>query len=111
MLIDYKISNVSHEGQHTKARVRIFRGGFTDINNFDGATTNQYVRAALLRDRMFEFDLPTQLTIAETLVKVAFIFNKRLQDWATLNGHTIITEEQDISGYEAPLNETEYAST
>ena len=110
-LLDYKIVNYSHEGRHVSATVRVYRGAYQNvtepIGNGETKTTNRYVRAAKVRERTFEYDVPRDMTRSEFITKVRAHLNKKLMEWAAANGHTVITEQQDVTAYEAGLNETE----
>lgn len=113
MLIDYKIVSLVHVGRHVSVRVRIYRGAISLVVSssvFESLPSSQYVRNVVLRDRTFEYDLTRDMTTDEVLRKAQFLLNKRLSDWAFANGHVVILEEQDTTGYETPSNETEYAS-
>ena len=114
-LLDYKISNFSRDGRHVKALVTVSRGSFQDVvepvtpPSVTGGTTtvSRYVRIAKVRERIFEADVPRDMTAGEFFRKVRAHLNKKLLDWASANGHTVITAQQDISEYEPFSNEKE----
>ena len=109
-LLDYKITNFSQSGRHVSANVRIFRGSMqnvttTNIVTGESTTVNRYVRTAPVALRHFEADVPRDMTRAEFETKVRAFLNKKLLDYASANGHTVIGEEQDLNDYEALSNE------
>lgn len=111
-LIDYKIVRFSHDKRHVSVTVRLYRGAVEDVlqvtpENPNGSLVSTYVRKAKVAERTFEYDVPTNMSKQEFLTKARSFLNKKLNDFANTNGHTVITPQQDVSAYEAPLNERE----
>jgi hypothetical protein len=109
-LIDYKIVRFSHEGRHVVATVRVYRGAITTEQEPTPTglqDVTRYRRILKVRERTFEYDVPRDMTREEFLVKARAYLNQKLLDWAATNGHTVITEQQDTTGNEPMLNETE----
>lgn len=48
MLTDYKFKVVKRDGRSTVINVAIYEGSMQDVTDFEGKTTNRYVRTALL---------------------------------------------------------------
>lgn len=115
-LLDYKIVRFSHEGRHVSADVCVYRGSIQNVTEPDwesfeiprpSRTVSRYVRIAKVRDFHLEYDVPRDMTRAEFLAKVRGFLNNKLVTYAQANGHTVITEQQDISDYEPVNNEIE----
>lgn len=111
-LLDYKIVDFSHDKRHVKATVRVYRGAVTtqteqDIINDTTQDVTRYRRIAKVAERTFEYDVPRDMTKQEFLRKARAWLNKKIQDFATANGHTVITEQLDLTDYEPMLNEKE----
>jgi hypothetical protein len=110
--LDYKIVSYSHEGRHVTANVRVYRGAITTEDEMNQQTlvlepVTRYRRIAVVRERTFEYDVPRDMTRQEFVTKVRGYLNKKLGDFASANGHTVITDQQDVSDYEQGINETE----
>lgn len=109
-LLDYKITRLSHEGRHVTADVRVYRGAITTEQeevNRELVDVTRYRRIATVRERTFEYDVPRDMTREEFLTKVRAYLNNKLLTYAAANGHTVITEQQDIADYEPVVNEVE----
>jgi len=114
-LLDYKIVRYSHNGRHVSADVRVYRGRMEDEThtNLDGSTftTNRYVRIAKVRTFHLEYDVPRDMTRdmtrKEFVAKVRAYLNNKLLTYAQVNGHTVISQQQDTSEYEDVVNESE----
>ena len=110
-LLDYKIVRFSHEGRHVEATVRVYRGAITTENEIVGLTNElqpvtRYRRIAVVGERNFSYDVPRDMTRAEFLAKARAFLNNKLLNYATAKGHTVITDEQDITDLEPVSNET-----
>lgn len=110
-LLDYKIVRFSHEKRHVDATVRVYRGAVTTENEPVGLSgelqpVTRYRRIATVAERNFSYDVPRDMTRAEFLAKARAYLNKKLLTYANAHGHTVITEQQDISELEAVSNET-----
>jgi hypothetical protein len=109
-LIDYKIVQFSHEGRHVKIKARIYRGAVTTEQEEverELVDVTRYRRNAMVRERVFEYDVPRDMTRQEFITKVRAYLNSKLIQFAQANGHTVIDEQQDISELESVVNETE----
>lgn len=109
-LLDYKIVRFSHEGRHVEATVRVYRGAITTENEITGLANElqpvtRYRRIAVVGERNFSYDVPRDMTRAEFLAKARAYLNNKLLTYATARGHTVITEQQDISELESVTNE------
>jgi len=107
-LLDYKIVRFSHEGRHVSADICVYRGAVTtEQENVDGdlQDVTRYRRIAKVLERHFEVDVPRDMTREEFLIKVRAYLNKKLLDYASAKGHTIITQQQDLTDYEDFSNE------
>ena len=110
-LLDYKITRFSHEGRHVEVDVRVYRGAVTTENQTVDAFGTQepvtrYRRIATVAERTFSYDVPRDMTREEFLQKGRAWLNNKLLNYAQANGHTVITEQQDLSDLEAVSNET-----
>ncbi len=110
-LLDYKIIRYSHNGRHVSADVRVYRGRMKDEThtNLDGSTftTERYMRIAKVRTFHLEYDVPKDMTREEFVRKVRAYLNNKLLTYAQKNGHTVISQQQDVSEYEDVVNESE----
>lgn len=110
-LLDYKIVRYSHNGRHVSADVRVYRGRMEDEThtNLDGSTftTERYVRIAKVRTFHLEYDVPRDMTREEFVAKVRAYLNKKLLTYAQANGHTVISQQKDVSEHEDVVNESE----
>lgn len=109
-LLDYKITRLSHEGRHVTVTIRVYRGSIgTESESGNGVPTDvtRYRRIALVRERTLDFDVPRDMSANEFARKTRGVLNRRIIDWADLNGHTIISQQQDLTDYEPVLNESE----
>lgn len=108
-LLDYKIVRFSHEGRHVIATVRVYRGAITTEQELVDGTlqdVTRYRRIATVRERTFEYDVPQDMSKEDFLRKGRAHLNKKLLDFASANGHTVITQQQDTTDLEAVTNET-----
>lgn len=108
-LLDYKIVRLSHDKRHVDATVRVYRGAITTQNetiNGEVQSVTRYRRIATVAERTFSYDIPRDMTREEFLQKGRSYLNNKLLNYATANGHTVITEQQDISELEGVSNET-----
>lgn len=108
-LLDYKIVRFSHEGRHVTADVRVYRGAITtaqEIVDQSLQDVTRYRRTAKVLEKHFEYDVPSDMTRDEFLKKARAYLNKKLLDYATAHGHTVITDEQDITDLETVTNES-----
>lgn len=108
-LLDYKIVRFSHEGRHVDATVRVYRGAITtqDEETSTGLqSVTRYRRIATVAERTFSYDVPRDMTREEFLTKARAYLNNKLLTYATAHGHTVISEQQDITDLESVSNET-----
>lgn len=109
-LIDYKIVKLQRDGRHVIAIVRLYRGAMQDVNErgAQGTTVivNRYVRIAPIVERTFEYDLLRDMSQEEFMKKAEYFLNKKLIDFASARGHTIISGQEVVTGLEAVSNET-----
>jgi hypothetical protein len=108
-LLDYKIVNFSHTGRHVTATVRVYRGAVTtEQEEVMGVVQDvtRYRRIARVLERVYTYDVPSEWSREQFLVKARAYLNKKLADYATANGHTVITEQTDIADLEVVDNET-----
>lgn len=109
-LLDYKIVRFSHDKRHVSADVRVYRGDIsTQQETLPTGTQDvtRYRRAAKVREFHVEYDVPRDMTREEFLQKARAFLNNKLLTYAQANGHTVITEQQDITAMEAVSNEVE----
>lgn len=111
-LLDYKIVSFSHVNRHVVVKVRVYRGTVGAETEFNSIThqnesITRYRRAAKVREFTLTYDVPRDMTREEFIQKARAYLNKRLLDYAAANGHTVITEQQDITGLEEVSNPIE----
>lgn len=109
-LLDYKIVNISHDKRHISAKIRVYRGAITTEQEEvarEMVDVTRYRRIAKVREFHLEYDVPRDMTRKEFLQKARAYLNNKLLAYAQANGHTVITEQHDISDYEPVLNEVE----
>lgn len=102
-ILDYKIVDFSHDKRHVKATVRLYTGEVTtEPETFEDTTQDvtRYRRTAKVAEKTYEYDVPRDMTKEEFLRKGRAYLNKKLQDYATANGHTVIDEQLDLTDFE-----------
>lgn len=109
-LLDYKIVNISSNNRHIESVVRVYRGAITQQDELVGmppvlTPITRYRRIATVAQRVFKYDIPRDMTREEFVTKARAYLNKKLLDYATENGHTVIAQQQDITDLEPVDNE------
>lgn len=111
-LLDFKIVGIKRTGRQISALVRVFRGQYTNVpvrDPFTGveSTELQYKRIAKVLEKVYQYEIPRDMTKDEFFAKARAYFRKKLIDYATANGHTVITDQLDITDWEPMTNESE----
>lgn len=109
-LLDYKIVRISQDKRHVSADIRVYRGAVTTEQeevNGQLQDVTRYRRIAKVREFHLEYKVPRDMTRAEFIQKARAYLNNKLLTFAQANGHTVITEQQDVADLEEVSNEVE----
>lgn len=100
-LIDYKFTNIVRDGRRLRLHISVYRGSFKDLPQYlddELITVNRYSRDAKVLERTVEITTPQSLTKEQYEDQAMKYINKKIVDYATSRGHTVITEQTDSTG-------------